>query len=199
VTLPTPPDLDDVLEAFAAEASGDDAILAAYIRRYPQYALALADYAHELRLVESAEDEGVPRDIAWEEESWRRFEGAAASAGLLAEAGITDPFAGVALARLVEIRRALDVPSPVLNGFRDRLVLVASVPTRFLAALADLLNTELDRLKTFLDQPPRASRAASYKADTAPSVTDDKITFEVLLDQAMVPEARRRALLDEQD
>ena len=39
MTLPIP-ELDDVLEAFACEASTDDAMLVTYIRRYPQFALA---------------------------------------------------------------------------------------------------------------------------------------------------------------
>lgn len=46
----TAPSLDGVLEAFALEPSTDDAVLATYIRRYPEFALALATFAHELRL-----------------------------------------------------------------------------------------------------------------------------------------------------
>ena len=77
MTLPHTPDLDDVLEAFATEPSSDDAVLATYVRRYPQFALALADFAHELRLTAFAEEQASTPDSTWQAESWRRFESAA--------------------------------------------------------------------------------------------------------------------------
>jgi hypothetical protein len=199
MTLPKTPDLDGVLEAFASEPSTDDAVLAAYIRRYPEFALALADFAHDLRLSPIAEENALAPDGAWQAESWRRFENAATAMSSVSSSPITDPFAGVGPARLAEIRRDLNIPTAVLNGFRDRLVLAASVPRRFLARLADALSTGLDQFQAFLELPPRVNRAASYRADAAPGVGDEKITFEVLLDQAMVTPERRRALMQEQD
>lgn len=197
MTLPPTPDLDDVLEAFACEFSPDDTVLATYIRRYPQFALALADFAHELRLATSTDEQTSAPDSAWQAESWRRFESALEAMSSGSSPAVTDPFAGVAPARLAEIRHDLNIPTAVFNGFRDRLVLPASVPRRFLAQLAEALNTGLDQLQTFLGLPPRVSPAASYRADTAPGVNNEKITFEVLLDQAMVAPERRRALMQE--
>lgn len=199
MTLPSTPDLDDVLELFANEPSTDDVMLATYIRRYPQFALALADLAHELRLSAIAEEQATPPDSAWQTKSWSRFENAAAALSSASLSAITDPFAGVAPARLAEIRRDLNIPTAVLNGFRDRLVLATSVPRQFLARLAEALNTGLSQFEAFLELPPRVNPAASYSADDAPGVGNEKITFEVLLDQALVTPERRRALMQEQD
>ena len=197
MTLHPTPELDDVLEAFATEFSPDDTVLATYIRRYPQFALALADFAHELRLAASTDEQASAPDSAWQAESWRRFKRALEATPSVSLPAVTDPFAGIAPTQLAEIRRKLNIPTAVFNGFRDRLVLPASVPRRFVAQLAEALNTGLDQLQTFLDLPPRISPAASYRADTTPSANNEKITFEVLLDQAMVAPERRRALLHE--
>jgi len=199
VTRSSPPDLDDVLEAFASEPASDDATLASYIHRYPQFAPALADFAHELRLAERVDEDAALADPEWQDESWRRFTAAAQEMPLVSPAAIADPFAGVAPTRAVEIRRALDIPAAVLSGFRDRHVLVASVPRRFLARLAEALDTRLDQLQAYLDLPPRLHPAASHKSEAAPGVTGEKVTFEVLLDQAMVTAERRRALLQDGD
>ena len=190
--------VDDVLEACACEPAGDDATLSRYGRLYPQSALALADLAHELRLVDVVDDATAPRDEAWGEESWRRFEAAAAANGE-APAPVADPFSASTPARLAEIRRDLRIPSAVLNGFRDRLVLASSVPRRFAAQLADALGTTPDRLEAFLALPPRLNPAASHKADVAPAAAAGKITFALLLEQAMIPPERRRELSEGRD
>jgi hypothetical protein len=199
VTRPGSPDLDEVLEAFASEPSPDDAILTRYARRYPQFALALVDLAHELRLATAAEDEDSTPDSTWQEASWRKFKSSATSISTDSPSMIVDPFAGLTPTRLAAIRSELQIPSTVLNGFRDRLVLAATVPRRFTAHLAAALNTTFDHFEAFLALPPRLNQAASYKADATPRVSDDKITFALLLEQAMIPPERRRDLLDERD
>lgn len=199
MTRSVPTNLDAVLEAFASEPSSDDATLASYIHRYPHFAPALADFAHELRLAARVDEDAAVSDPQWQDESWRLFTSATQEASSTARAAVADPFAGLAPARAVEIRRALDIPSAVLNGFRDRHVLVGTVPSRFLARLAKALDIRLDQLQAFLDLPPRLNPAASYKSETAPEVTGVKVTFEQLLDQAMVTAERRRALLQDGD
>jgi len=197
MTAPPTPDVDDVLEAFASEPSTDDATLGTYIRRYPQFALALTDFAHELRLTTLAEEHASAPDSEWQAESWRRFVRGAEAVSAASPPTVADPFIDITPGQLAEIRRHLNVPTAVLNGFRDRLVLPSSVPKRFLARLSEVLNTGLDQLLAFLDLPPRVGPAASYRADTAPKVNNEKISFEVLLDQAMITPERRRALMQE--
>lgn len=197
MTLPSTPDVDDVLEAFASEPSTDDATFATYIRRYPQFALALTDFVHELRLTVLTEEHISAPDHEWQSESWRRFLSAAEATSAASSPPVADPFLGITPGQLAEVRHHLNIPTAVLNGFRDRLVVPSSVPRRFLAQLAEVLNTGLDQLQAFLDLPPRVGPAASYRADTAPKVNNEKIAFVVLLDQAMISPERRRALMQE--
>jgi hypothetical protein len=182
VTLPAAPDLDDVLEAFGSEPATDDATLAAYIQLYPQFAPALADFAHELRLAGITEGAAAARDDVWEADSWRKFAAAAEAMPAFAPDRVKDPFADMGAPQLAAIRRSLNIPSAVLNGFRDRLVLAASVPRNFAGQLADALNVALDDFEAFLELPPRLNPAASYKADAAPALSGEKVSFEVLLD-----------------
>lgn len=192
-----PSDLDDVLEAFAGEPDTGDAALAGYIRRYPQFAVALAEFALELRLTVAAEGQASAPDVVWLNESWRKFERAAAAAFPLPPSAAMDLFAGLTPARLAGIRRELDIPTAILNGFRDRLVLAATVPARFMGRLANALGIGFDELRAFLELPSRVNTAASYSATGTPGVADAKIGFETLLDQAMVSPDRRRALMQE--
>jgi hypothetical protein len=186
------PDLDATLEAFA-EAGADDATLADYVRRYPQFAGELIDFAQELRAVEADDAAPYTPDTAWETESWARFAKAAGVAR--GGASVADPFATLNSARQVEIRQTLGVPSMVFNAFRDRQVDPGTVPEPFLARFAQLLSIASQELRAALTAPARLDPAMQYKADGKPAAAADKVAFADLLDQAMVPADRRAALL----
>ena len=186
------PNLDDTLHAFA-EAGADDATLADYVRRYPQFAAELIDFAQELRQIEIDDAVSYTPDTAWENASWARFAKAAALAE--SDVAVADPFATLSSVRQVDIRRALDVPSTVFNAFRDRQVDPGSVPRPFLAKLADLLGIDPGGLRACLMGPERLDPAMQFKADDKPTTGAGKVTFADLLDQAMVAPDRRAALL----
>ena len=180
--------------AFAVEPEHDRGTLERYLRLYPELAEDLIDLSMELRLQRA--DISAPVDEAWVEVSLADFH-AAAPARVAAQAA--DPFAAVASDELVTLRRSLDVPSGVIQGFRSRAVDIASVPTGFLTDLARGLRTGVDELSAFLAGPPRMIPGLSYKSDDPPSADGSKITFEVLLEQCRVPEDRRRQLLNLRD
>ena len=189
------PDLEATLQAFA-EAGADDATLADYIRRYPQFAGELIDFAQELRAVEADAAAPYTPDAAWETGSWARF---AKAAGIAAgDASVADPFVTLSSARQVEIRQTLDVPSIVFNAFRDRQVDPGTVPEPFLARFAQLLSVAASELRAALTAPPRLDPAMQYKTDGKPAAATDKVAFADLLDQAMVPADRRAALLSDE-
>lgn len=85
--MPRSLDLDDVLEAFALEPRQGDDVLMEYVRRYPEHASEIVEYARQLALAEEADAEDVEADDAWLEKSWQRFVSAAN-----AESSVTDPF-----------------------------------------------------------------------------------------------------------
>lgn len=187
---------EEILLAFAVEQDHDNATLERYLQQYPHLADQLIDLSLDLRLQQATEETTAPADEAWVEASLAAFY---ASSSVQASAPVVDPFANVSPQALVELRRALDVPSGVIQGFRSRLVDVASVPASFVDALARGLRSTADDLRRFMAAPPRLAPGTSYKSDDAPSTQQEKITFEDLLKQCKVSDERRQQLLASRD
>lgn len=189
--------LNDVLDDFASEPVHDAATLRTYLERYREHAPAILDLSHELRLQrESERQPPAEADEVWLEAAWRAFLTEVFGNPVVSP---PDPFAALASGRLAEIRRAMDIPNAVLSVFRDRCVLVATVPRAFLRRLAGQLSTTLDELIAHLMAPARLAPGASFKADTGPQAAQEKMTFEAVLKDALVPAERRKALLEEGD
>ena len=186
-------ELEEVLHEFAAEPVHDAATLERYLRAHPSMAEALVDLSMELRLREAAAVTSVPEDEAWLDASWNSFQSTMAMNAALTPA--VDPFAALSPSRAREVRLSLGVTSGVIQGFRTRLVDVATVPDRFLRALAHELGSTIENLRLFLAGSPRLSAGLSFKADGGPEAPEVKISFEQLLVDAHVPEEDRIRLL----
>lgn len=187
---------EDVLMEFSAEPVQDRATLERYLRDHPMLAVELVDLSLELRLQRASIDASTPADEAWIDASWEAFRSGMTVATRATPA--TDPFAALSSAALVVLRRNLGVPSGVVQGFRTRIVDVATVPERFLRSLAGELGASTDEVCAFLAGPPRLGTGLSYKSDAPPAVEPSRISFEQLLLDTRVPDADRiRLLLDE--
>lgn len=183
---------EETLLAFAVEQDHDNGTLDRYLQLYPHLSRELIDLSLDLRLQRATEETTTPTDEAWVEASLAAFR---ATSPVQASAVVLDPFANVSSQELISLRRALDVPSGVIQGFSSRLVDIASVPAWFVDALARGLQSTVDDLGRFMAAPPRLAPGVSYKADDAPSAEQEKITFEDLLKQCKVPDERRQQLL----
>jgi hypothetical protein len=175
--------LDDVLDAFAAE-SDPFVALPRYLVAYPDHALDLVDLARELRragaetdrVLTAADDQSIRA-------AWKKHQ----------EASPSDPFAGLSPERMREVASRLAVPRQVLMAFRERLVIVESVPRRFLARLAAEVGRSVAALQAALSRPG-PTLARSFKADARP-IAQAPVSFERLLVDAEVPEGERLALM----
>ncbi|CAO3405514.1 hypothetical protein [Azospirillum palustre] len=193
MTDPDREDAEEILLEFAAEPQHDRKTLERYLRDHPNLAEELVDLSLELRLQRTTSTQSVSTDEEWVEASLRSFK-AMMGTGPVATA---DPFALLSSTELVAVRRRLNVPSAVLLGFRSRIVDVATVPVRFFEALARELDSTPEGLRRFLAAPPRVAAGLSYKADGAPMLDGERISFEKLLLDARVPEEDRKRLLAE--
>jgi hypothetical protein len=187
------PSLEDVLDAFSVENTSDRATLERYLRLYPNYATALIDLSRELhRDAQPTAGPETAEDEARINFAWRRH----------VEAGskdvVVDPFAALSIIQLRNLAKTLDVPRQVITAFRQRKVIMSSVPRRFLGRLAAELNSTLDRLMSGLAVPASVASATSYKADAKPS-SDEPVTFERVLIDAGGPDEKRARLLAEVD
>lgn len=187
---------EEILLAFSVEPQHDRATLERYLRQYPHLADDLVDLSLDLRLQRATAGTTAPSDEAWVEESLAAFRAASTA---YVQATAPDPFATVSSDELVALRRVLDVPSGVIQGFRTRLVDVASVPAWFVDALAVGLRVSVDELRNFMAAPSRLAPGLSYKSDDAPAAEGTKVTFEDLLKQCKVPDDKRQRLLAPRD
>lgn len=80
-------------------------------------------------------------------------------------------------------------------AFKERTVVVGSIPQRFLSRLAELLQSSVQQLTTSLEQQPMAV-AGSYKSDGKPSNVE-KISFEQTLRDADLSEEDIATLMEE--
>lgn len=179
-------DREDILGAFAMEPQQDAATLKDYLRRYPQFAedfveLSFLCVSPDDDVTELTEHDHNRIDSAWAIVS-ARVPGA-------------DPFSELTSQRSQEICGALAIPRSVLVALRDRLVIPATVPLRFLTALAQQLAVAVDDLRRALgNNGLQLSR--SFLADRPPK-RESQVSFEQILREAQLDEERIRELLQD--
>jgi hypothetical protein len=184
---------EDVLDAFAVESDTSPETLARYLRDFPQFARELIDLGRELGRDICEDDAPLrERESVMIDEAWRRHAAAAPRAVAL------DPFAALSAADMREVARRLDVPRQVVTAFRERRVVVETVPRPFLSSLAEALHGTVDHLVVSLSTPTSLALARSYKADGKPT-TPTAVSFEQILVEAGVPSDRRVTLLADAD
>jgi hypothetical protein len=185
------PSLEDVLDAFAVEPTPGRETLERYLRRYPQFAGPLIDLSRELhRETPTFTGPDSPEDEARIDAAWRRH------VDTMSPQAQADVFAALSTQQLRDLAKALDVPRQVITAFRDRRVILSSVPQHFLDRLAATLGQPFQKLAVDLAPRAQVALARSYKSDAKPS-GGDPVTFERVLIDARVPEDKRTRLLAE--
>lgn len=168
--------LDQVLESFAMEHDADGQALRRYLQEYPEYAPQLVDLSQEIFRFDILDESPLSMEDQMRiDTAWSRIQSAPTKA-------VTDLFADLSVPKLREVAQTLNVPRQVITAFRERAVIVASIPMRFLTKLAGLLGSSVQDLQESLSLPPQA-QARSYKADGKPSEAA-RVTFEQLLRDA---------------
>jgi len=186
------PSREEVLDAFAVEPIRGRTTLERYLRDFPQYAAELVELSREVsRVVEEDESPLTAHEKALIETAWQNHSS-------LETKSAKDPLADLSVPQLREVAHALDVPRQVITAFRERRVKLESVPKPFISALARVLGCPADLLLSVLVAPSGPALARSYKADVKPSA-GAAISFEQLLIDAGVPEAKRAELLVEDE
>jgi hypothetical protein len=178
---------DQVLESFAMEPDTNGKTLERYLQEYPEYASQLVDLSQQIFRF-GIEDESPlsAEDQMRIDSAWSRIQSAPSKVAI-------DPLADLSIPKLREIAQTLDVPRQVLTAFRERTVIVASIPKRFLTRLADLVESNFQALRETLAQPPQLF-TRSYKADDKPAEAV-QVTFEQLLRDAGLSDEQIALLL----
>jgi hypothetical protein len=179
----SPPSKEDVLYAFAMEATSGRDTLEQYLRDYPRYAAELIDLSYELSCeVDENEMPLSAEDRALIDSAWERHAEALPNE-------IVDPLMSMSVAQQQELAQILDIPRQVISAFRERRVDLTSVPSRFLDRFASMANSTVEIMFGNVTKlSPNASLSNSYKADDRPTTQTSitSITFEQLLIEANV-------------
>ena len=187
-TSPSDLERDDVLDAFSMESAQGKETLDRYIREYPQFAVDLIDLSRELmRSVVVDEAPLSAADLSKLDTAWSRHVAAQ-------PLRVTDPFAAMSPVQSREIATSLNVPRQVITAFRERKVLLDSVPRAFLRRFAGAANVAVNEFIAGLAWQPELQAARSYKAAGKPGSTE-QVTFERILIDAGVSDERRAELL----
>ncbi|MBP1886536.1 hypothetical protein [Sinorhizobium mexicanum] len=169
-----PNDIENILAAFAVEPNHDKETLDRYLTTYPDLRSDLLNLLLELDFDDASE---IPLDLDSPvvAASWSRF------------SQITgEPLSAKRFTK--DVATTIGVKTAVIMQLRDRAVIFASIPKRFLARLAQALGTGIEELTSYLNAPRVLAAGASYKADTKPNVTSQMELASVLAQCGHTPE-----------
>lgn len=201
--------LSDVLYALALAMPVPDArTLDDFVRRYPEHADALTEFAVELALEpDRAEEEDGEVDASADAVSpavsraISHFHNVAfdleKAAGGTAAAAVTNPLSGLSRDDFRGFASRLGVNSTFAIKLRDRLIEPETIMNRpgFCQAAADAALVPLDVMVAHLRAPSAISAQAHYKAEGKPGVTA-KESFEDAVRRSGLTEEQQRRLLN---
>lgn len=169
-----PNDIENILAAFAVEPNHDKDTLDRYLATYPDLR---SDFLNLLLELEFDDGDETPLDLDSPvvAASWSRYSQVAA-----------EPLSAKSFTK--EVAATMGVRTAVVMQLRDRAVLFASIPKRFLVRLAHALGTGIEELTSYLSAPRVLAAGASYKADAKPNVAPQMELASVLAQCGHTPE-----------
>lgn len=209
-TTQTP--LRDAMYAMSlAKPVPDAELLDDFVRRYPQHADALTEFAIELAidsLMRRDIDDDIPTNpdaispvvsrVMSEFENQlfeRRQARAAAPPARVANSSVANPFAALDRAGFRALASRIDVNAAMLSKLRDRQIDPVTIPKRFRAFVADEMEIPEEALTAHVFAMPEIPRARQfYKTDGKPVATARQSFKEAVQSSGMSEEQRRRLL-----
>jgi hypothetical protein len=147
----------------------------------------LAELSHELSTGSEERTDLTVAEVTAINEAWMQYSRSTGAAAARI-------FENLSVPQLRELAAFLDVPRQILTAFRERKVVVSSIPQPFLARLAGRLNASVGDLKLALIATSDVAYVRSHKADEKP-ISRGPVTFEQLLIDAQVPSEKRARLM----
>lgn len=181
---------EEVLLAFSVEPTHDRKTLEKYLTDYPEHAEALIACSIELlvdvtRSVETAATSENAVDLAW-----RRFRSAVSQPE---ESSVLNPFATLNPTAFKLLAKKLGINNLLLIRLRDRAIVAATIPRRFVQRLATELGATTDAVMDYLRSPPAMVSGHSFRSTVKPSVTE-QISFEKAVETSQLTPDQQEAL-----
>ncbi|MBL4795973.1 MAG: hypothetical protein JKY50_01015 [Oleispira sp.] len=160
---------EKVLLSFSIEPDHSKATLDRYLTQYPDLASEILDLAHEIDLVEIANEVSEGEKLT-----------------------LKNVLSGESLNTL---SNRMSLPKDFLMGFRDRLIRLETIPQGFLRKLSTALDREISQVVMLLAQPSGSKPRQAFKAIGRPQDME-QMTFNDFVDQSGLDEATRLSLKD---
>jgi hypothetical protein len=183
---------EEVLLAFSVEEQHDHLMLERYIKKYPQYTTALVDCSIEF-LLDSKYSELDEEHLsnAAVDRAWKQFE-ASTPCGTTGKFFV-NPFAQLSSIAFREIAKTLNVNSLFLGRVRDRTIISATYPLRFVQKIACELGTSVDSMLEYLASPPTIVSSQSFRSSVKPTVSE-QISFDHAVEISQLTRTQEEAL-----
>jgi hypothetical protein len=186
---------EEVLLAFSVEPTHDRKTLERYLTDYPEHARALVACSIELMVDATRSVETVATSGDAVDRAWQRFQSVVRQPE---EASVLNPFAMLNPAAFKSLAKKLGINNLLLIRLRDRAIIAATIPRRFVQRLAAELGATTDAVTDYLRSPPAMVSGHSFRSTVKPAVTE-QISFEKAVETSQLTPDQREALKALQD
>ncbi|MDD5366428.1 MAG: hypothetical protein PHR30_13905 [Gallionellaceae bacterium] len=186
---------EEVLLAFSVEPTHDRKTLEQYLREYPEHAKALAACSIELMVDATRSDDVAVTSEDAVDRAWQRFQTVVSQPG---DVLVTNPFAMLNPTAFKSLAKKLDINNLLLIRLRDRAIVAATIPRRFVQRLASELGATAESVMEYLQSPPAMVSGHSFRSSVKPAVTE-QISFAEAIEKSQLTLAQQDALKALQD
>ncbi|MDE2600616.1 MAG: hypothetical protein KGL40_13440 [Rhodocyclaceae bacterium] len=186
---------EEVLLAFSVEPKHDRKTLEQYLIEYPEHAKALVACSIELMVDATRNDDAVVTSEDVTNRAWQRFQ---TVVGQPDDVLVTNPFATLNPTAFRSLAKKLDITNLLLIRLRDRAIVAATIPRRFVQRLATELGATAEAVMDYLQSPPAMVSGHSFRSTVKPTVTE-QISFTEAIEMSQLTPAQLDALKALQD
>lgn len=186
---------EEVLLTFSVEPTHDRETLERYLTYYPEHARALVACSIELMVdaTRSVETEATSDNAV--DRAWQRFQSVVSQPE---EVSVLNPFATLNPAAFKSLAKKLGINNLLLIRLRDRAIIAATIPRRFVQRLASELGATTDAVMDYLRSPPAMVSGHSFRSTVKPAVTE-QISFEKAVETSQLTPDQQDAIKALQD
>ena len=211
---PSAAPLRDVLYEFSlAKCVPDAELLDDFVRRFPQYADSLTEFAIELAMdalqpkpevvTKAAIDPNHVSPVV--SRAMSRFhnrlhavrQATKPASNRTASPKVADapnPFAELNRAAFRALAKEIGATAVFVTKLRDRQIKPETIPNSFLQCLADALNTPLDLVTAYLAAPSTSTSRQFYKADDKPDDSQQQSFVEAVKNSELSEDQQHQLL-----
>ncbi len=189
------PSEEEVLLAFSVEPTHDRKTLEQYLIEYPEHAKALVICSIELMVDATRSDDVAVSSEGAVDRAWQRFQ---TVVGQPDDVLVTNPFATLNPTAFRSLAKKLDITNLLLIRLRDRAIVTATIPRRFVQGLATELGATAEAVMDYLQSPPAMVSGHSFRSAVKPAVTE-QISFAEAIEMSQLTTAQLDALKALQD